>query len=59
MNSHLRDARTTPAQRAYDAFTKERAAEHAYRRFQEKSATARKSTSRRRGDGVEVDTCHR
>ena len=44
MNSHLRDARTTPAQRAYDAFTKEREAEHAYHRFQEKSVSA----SRRR-----------
>ena len=36
MNSHLRDARPTPAQRAYDAFTKERDAENAYRRFQNK-----------------------
>ena len=36
MNSHLRDARSTPAQRAYDAFTKERDAENAYRRFQNK-----------------------
>ena len=40
MNSHLRDARTTPAQRAAEAalqaFTKEHKAENAYRHFQKK-----------------------